>query len=302
MFIRVNKQKLLFSLVLYFYDILITNKTIIIGGEFFMPKTKKKEVDYHTLAMPIAIVIAGVLIAGAVIYTNLSTTKTPSKYQAYLNIADTLKLNKKKLNACLEKFDDSEIKGDLADAQKYGANGTPTFFVGKSTNTGTISGVRISGAQPYEVFVENIEGFLTNDDQRVLGAQSPVVNTPSETGQPDAVKPSIQDISMQISVDNDPVLGKADAPVTMVEFSDYECPFCKRHFQDAHKRLVENYVNTGKLKIVFRDLPLSFHDPKATEEAVVANCAREQGGDDAYFKFHDAIFEATKSNGEGISI
>jgi len=266
-----------------------------------MPRTKKKEVDYATLAMPIAIVIAGVLIAGAVIYTNMSATKAPSKYQAYLNIADTLKLNKKKLNACLEKFDDSEIKADLADASKYGANGTPTFFVGKSTTTGTISGVKISGAQPYEVFVENIEGFLTNDDQRVLGAQSPV-STSVETGEPEAAKPTMQDISMQISLDDDAVLGDANAPVTMVEFSDYECPFCKRHFQDAHKQLVENYVNTGKLKIVFRDLPLSFHDPKATEEAVAANCAREQGGDDAYFKFHDAIFEATKSNGEGISI
>jgi protein-disulfide isomerase len=103
------------------------------------------------------------------------------------------------------------------------------------------------------------------------------------------------------SVDDDPVLGDKNAPVTIVEFSDYECPFCKRHFDQTLPQLLKNYVTAGKVKIVYRDFPLSFHDPMATKEAVAANCARAQGGDTTYFKYHDEIFTRTTSNGNGLS-
>ena len=103
------------------------------------------------------------------------------------------------------------------------------------------------------------------------------------------------------SVDDDPVLGDKNAPVTIVEFSDYECPFCKRHFDDTLPQLIKNYIDTGKVKLVFRDFPLSFHDPMATKEAVAANCAREQGGDSKYFEYHDEVFTRTKSNGNGLA-
>lgn len=104
-----------------------------------------------------------------------------------------------------------------------------------------------------------------------------------------------------VSVDDDPVLGDKNAPVTLIEFSDYECPFCKRHFTQTHPEIVKNYIDSGKVKLVFRDLPLSFHDPMATTEAIAANCAREQGGDAAYYVMHDMIFEKTTSNGNGLT-
>jgi len=103
------------------------------------------------------------------------------------------------------------------------------------------------------------------------------------------------------SVDDDPVLGNKNAPVTIVEFSDYECPFCKRHFDQTLPELIKKYVDTGKVNIVYRDFPLSFHDPMATKEAVAANCARKQGGDKKYFEFHDEIFKRTTSNGNGLN-
>lgn len=106
---------------------------------------------------------------------------------------------------------------------------------------------------------------------------------------------------VKVLVDDDPVLGKKDAPLTMIEFSDYECPFCKRYFDQTWPELKKEYVDTGKLKIVYRDLPLSFHDPMATTEAIAANCSREQGGDSTYFKYHDEIFKRTKSNGNGLT-
>lgn len=102
------------------------------------------------------------------------------------------------------------------------------------------------------------------------------------------------------SVDDDPILGNKNAPVTIIEFSDYECPFCKRHFESAHPELVKKYIDTGKVKLVFRDFPLSFHDPMASKEAIAASCARDQGGDKKYYEFHDEIFKRTTSNGNGL--
>lgn len=119
--------------------------------------------------------------------------------------------------------------------------------------------------------------------------------------QPTAPQPADDTSPKQVSVDDDPVLGDKNAPVTLIEFSDYECPFCKRHFEQTYPQLKKDYIDTGKVKLVFRDYPLSFHDPLATIEAIAANCAREQGGDVAYYNFHDAIFKKTTSNGNGLT-
>jgi protein-disulfide isomerase len=116
-----------------------------------------------------------------------------------------------------------------------------------------------------------------------------------------APQPTEDTSPKQISVDDDPVLGDKNAPVTLIEFSDYECPFCKRHFDQVYGQIKKDYIDTGKVKLVYRDFPLSFHDPMATTEAIAANCAREQGGDTAYFKLHDEMFKQTTSNGNGLS-
>lgn len=89
------------------------------------------------------------------------------------------------------------------------------------------------------------------------------------------------------TIDDDVVLGEADAPVTVIIFGDYECPFCERLYQDTEKPLREEYVKTGKVKMVYRDYPLSFH-PSAQPAAEAAECAGEQG---KYWQYHDALFE-----------
>jgi protein-disulfide isomerase len=100
--------------------------------------------------------------------------------------------------------------------------------------------------------------------------------------------------------DDDPVLGDKNAPITLIEFSDYECPFCKRHFTQTFPQIKEKYIDTGKVKYIFRDYPLPFHDPMATQQAMAAECVREQGGDKSYFAYHDSLFENTTSNGQGM--
>lgn len=99
-----------------------------------------------------------------------------------------------------------------------------------------------------------------------------------------------------VSEDDDAVMGNKDAKVTIVEFSDYECPFCKRHQTQVWPKIKEKYIDTGKVKYVFRDFPLAFHEPIATQEALAAECAGDMGGDEMYYKYHDELFATTKSN------
>lgn len=80
--------------------------------------------------------------------------------------------------------------------------------------------------------------------------------------------------------------GNKNAPVTMVEFTDYQCPFCGQFFTQTYKSLVDTYVKNGKLRIIVRDRPLSFH-PNARPGAIAARCAGQQG---KYEQMHDQLF------------
>ena len=90
-----------------------------------------------------------------------------------------------------------------------------------------------------------------------------------------------------VSMNDDPVKGDLNAPVTIIEFSDFQCPFCGRFFKGAFTEIERDYIKTGKVRYVFRDFPLDFHKqaPKASE---AANCAGEQG---KYWEMHDKLFE-----------
>jgi protein-disulfide isomerase len=86
--------------------------------------------------------------------------------------------------------------------------------------------------------------------------------------------------------DDDPFIGDENAPITVIEFTDYECPFCGRHYDQTYGQIKSEYIDTGKVKLVVRDYPLSFH-PHAMKGAMAANCAADQG---KYFEMHDLLF------------
>lgn len=88
------------------------------------------------------------------------------------------------------------------------------------------------------------------------------------------------------TIDDDNILGDESAPITLIEFGDYQCPFCKRHFDDTYPLIKENYIDTGKVKFVFRDFPLSFH-VNAYAAAEASECADEQ---DAFWGMHDLLY------------
>ena len=92
----------------------------------------------------------------------------------------------------------------------------------------------------------------------------------------------------QVSLEDDPVKGNANAPVTVVEFSDFQCPFCSRFFTQTLPALQENYIDTGKIKLVYKDLPLDNLHPNARPAHIAAECADEQG---KFWEYHDVLFE-----------
>jgi protein-disulfide isomerase len=93
-------------------------------------------------------------------------------------------------------------------------------------------------------------------------------------------------------------IGRADAPVTLVEFADFQCPFCKKFHTDAYSELKKNYIDTGKVRFVSRDLPLEFH-PFALKAAEAARCAGDQ---QKYWELRDALYSnAAPPNDEVIT-
>jgi len=90
------------------------------------------------------------------------------------------------------------------------------------------------------------------------------------------------------------VKGKSDAPITLVEYSDYECPFCARSYREVISVLEEQYIDTGKLKFVMREYPLANLHKNATNAAIAAQCAGIQG---KYYEMHDLLFENQKELG-----
>ncbi len=99
-----------------------------------------------------------------------------------------------------------------------------------------------------------------------------------------------------VSVDDDPYKGSENASVVIIEFSDFQCPFCKRFFDTTLKQLEEEYIKTGKVKFVYRDFPLDFHQ-NALLAAMAAECADDQG---RFWDYHDMLFER-QSEWEGLN-
>ncbi len=105
----------------------------------------------------------------------------------------------------------------------------------------------------------------------------------------DSTVDPLQEILSKISMDNVPLKGNADAPITVIEYSDFQCPFCKRG-SDMLPGLLEEY--DGKIKIVFKQFPLPNHN-WAKPSSIASLCAFEQGND-KFWAFHDMVFAKQK--------
>jgi protein-disulfide isomerase len=193
----------------------------------------------------------------------------------------------------------AKVEEDAALAAKVGATGTPAF---------RINGVTLVGAQPFEKFKEVIDAQLA-EAQKLVAAGTPKdkvyveltkknaqVSPEAAAGQngkpaadqkPPQPPPEDTTVYKVPVLEDDPIRGPKDAPVTIVVFSDFQCPFCKRA-EDTLKQVSDTYKND--VRFVWKDNPLPFH-PRAMPAAYLARTAYKKG-DSAFWQAHDALFES----------
>ncbi|MEK7127102.1 MAG: DsbA family protein [Patescibacteria group bacterium] len=94
--------------------------------------------------------------------------------------------------------------------------------------------------------------------------------------------------------ENDPFLGNANAKLTVVEFGDYQCPFCGRFFKEVVPQIIKDYVDTGKVKFVYKNL--AFLGKESIDAANAALCAKEQS---KFWEYHDKIYSSQSGENQG---
>ena len=132
--------------------------------------------------------------------------------------------------------------------------------------------------------IQNHEPAITKEDVSALIQEIKKQGVTPQVAQ--QATPPLQPQIIHVSIGDDPVKGDFNAPITVVEFSDFQCPFCARFHEQTLPQLQKEYIDTGKIKLVFRDMPLSFH-ANAMSAAVASECANEQG---KFWQYHDVLF------------
>ncbi len=220
------------------------------------------------LAMPVAIVLAGLFIGLSILWVN--RTPKPQTLESTLSaLAKKSGVSSSKFEKCLASGKYTKaINDSIAAAFLTGGNGTPWSIVVGPTG----KKYAISGALPIEKVREIIDQALADKETKA--------------------NPSLEKMSPVTSADH--IQGDINAPVKVVEYSDLECPFCKR-FHTTMQQVMKEY---GKDKVawVFRQFPLSQLHSKSPKEAEATECVAELGGNDAFWKFVDLINEVTPSN------
>jgi protein-disulfide isomerase len=167
---------------------------------------------------------------------------------------------------------------------------TAGFLIGK-TNIGALFNNSLATEQQQE------SQQTTDTQQQAAITQQSTTTQQTHPSQPStgseniAIKPKFFEEVKNVSADSDPWIGSKDAQVTIVEFTDYECIFCKKYFEEIFPLIKENYIDTGKVKYVLRDFPMEQH-PQSSLAAKTANCADEQN---KYWEMHELLFTNQRS-------
>ena len=192
-------------------------------------------------------------------------TDAPETFKQY---AADLGLDTAAFNTCLDSGQFSaKINKTLAEGAQRGVTGTPAFFI----NTWFVS-----GAQPFEVF-----------QQTISKAQSGQLPAPTATPLPAGIDPFAADPARPgLTYSGYHHRGDPNAPILIIEFSDFQCPYCLQHFQQAEPQIDKEWIDSGKARLVFVHFPLSIH-PQAPKAAEASECAADQG---KFWEMHDALF------------
>ncbi len=145
----------------------------------------------------------------------------------------------------------------------------------------------------YEIILDyqgqQIPVYATLDGEYILNGP-PIPLSGSALNDSTLAQENEEPTASQTSEDDDAVLGDVNAPVTIIEFSDFQCPFCQIFWADTLPQIKEEYIDAGLVKLVYRDYPIPGH-PQAQISAEAAECVRSvAGNDEAYFEYHDQLF------------
>jgi len=132
-----------------------------------------------------------------------------------------------------------------------------------------------------------VVGSETVEPEKIVIRDVTGVVEPTQSQQSSQLQSGSQIIPI-VSMDDDPVKGDPNAPITIIEFSDFQCPFCKKFHVNTLPLLEKNYIDTGKVKFVYRDFPIQSIHPNAVSAALASECADDQN---LFWQYHDSVFE-----------
>jgi len=180
-----------------------------------------------------------------------------------------------------------EIEAGVAAAQALGFNGTPSFQV---VADGLEDAYNLIGAQPVQVFQNYLDAVLAGEVPDGAQAAAGPGEQPEPPGLPvwaDRETGLLPDPDRPgVNLAGDYYKGDPAAPLVVIEFSDFECPFCADHVLEAQPAIDAALVDTGEVMWVFKHLPLPIH-PNAPTAAAASECAGDQG---RFWEMHDALF------------
>lgn len=146
----------------------------------------------------------------------------------------------------------------------------------------------LGAAAAYLIWVRPLETKLAAAESRASAAESQLAAAQGQQGGQQAAVPE-EVTRYDIPEDDDYVLGSDSAQITIIEFSDYECPYCRKWHTEVFPQIREKYGD--KVRFVYRDFPLYSIHPNAEPAAIAANCAGEQ---DKYWEFNELLFNGNK--------
>lgn len=169
-------------------------------------------------------------------------------------------------------------------------SGSLVFFAMQISNS---SRLQTNSSQNTDITVEKIEQALNN----VIAKQQQQAQQQQQKQQ--QVQQQVVTENIKKVMASDHIRGNKDADVSLIEYSDFECPFCKVfHTSGTGEKLLEKYGN--KINWVYRHFPLSFHEPMATKEAQMSECVAELSGNEKFWEFTDWIYQTTEAGGNGL--
>lgn len=221
------------------------------------------------------------LESGSKSTTNTATaettvTKPAAKYSSFddalSNYGKSVKIDSNKFTACISSGDKkSVVEADATQGSSFGVQGTPAFF---------INGKFLGGAFPFEAFKDIIDKELAGTGSTNAKDYIPLLQQAFDS-QPKSFDPTPKNVD----IGNAPIKGPGNAKVTIIEFSDFQCPYCKRGFETISQVLKEY---DGKVRLVFKQFPLNAIHPKAQKAAEASVCATDQN---KFWEFHDILFQ-----------